>query len=242
MKRLLPLVIFLPSVFATAALAEPLRLLSTSPQFWATNVNASSQKVVSLTFDQGLRPGFWDWFGRDVLSPPSDLHTLLTPDKMTCTLEVRLDPGHVYVCALNGRGIPGVGFQTEKGVSLPPTFLVFQTAGNIAPQDAPPRVVRSVPQHGAAIDPRRVQSLTVTFDKPMDMKKHGLHMFENSNPVDLSKVQFAYSAAGSTFTLPFAFKASAQYRLELNDIHDIGFSAANRVPLWPAQISFSTGP
>lgn len=240
MKRLSLFALLLFSSFVAPAFADPLKLVSTSPQFWATNVNASSQKTISLTFDQKLRSTLTDWIGLDVLSPPSDLQTKYSADHMSCSIDVHLDPGHVYICALNGRGIPGVGFQTEKGFPLPPTFLVFQTAGNVAPQDAPPRVVRSIPQHGAVVDRGRVQSLTITFDKPMNPKKHGLHMFENNNPVDVSKVPFGYSPDGLTFTLPYAFKPSTQYRFELNDIHDIGFSAATRVPLWPVQISFST--
>ena len=40
---------------------------------------------------------------------------------------------------LNERGIPGVGFQNDKGISLKPTYLVFQTAGNRLAEDAPPR-------------------------------------------------------------------------------------------------------
>jgi hypothetical protein len=240
MKRSLPFAILLFSFLASRVFAEPLKLLSASPQFWATGVNAS-QKTISLTFDQKLRNNVTDWIGLDVLSPASDLQTKYSPDHMSCTIDVHLDPGHVYICALNGRGLPGVGFQNEKGFTLPPTFLVFQTAGNIGPQDAPPHVVRSIPQSGATVDHTRVQSLAITFDKPMNPKKHGLHMFENNNPVDVSKAPVSYSPDGLTFTLGYAFKPATQYRFELNDIHDIGFSATNRVPLWPVQISFATG-
>jgi hypothetical protein len=239
MNRLLLSAVLLFNSFAIDAFAEPLKLLSASPQLWATNVNAS-QKTISITFDQRLRSTLTDWIGLDVLSPPSDLQTKYSPDHMTCSIDVHLEPGHVYICALNGRGIPGVGFQSEKGIPLPPTFLVFQTAGNIAQQDAPPHVVRSIPQHGATVDRARVQSVTITFDKPMNVKKHGLHMFENNNPVDISKAPVTYSPDGLTFTLAYAFKPATQYRFELNDVHDIGFSGANRVPLWPVQISFAT--
>jgi Bacterial Ig-like domain len=223
------------------AFADPPKLVSTSPELWAVGINASSQKTISLTFDQPMRSGFSDWFGRDVLSPPSDLHTLIPPDRMTCNLEVHLTPGKVYICGLNERGIPGVGFQNDKGRSLPPTYLVFQTAGTPTPQDAPPHVLQSNPQYGATgIDARRVRSLSITFDRPMNPKKNGLQLFENNNPVDISKAPFSYSPDGLTFTLPYNFKPSTQYRFELNNIHDIGFSGANRVPLWPVQISFAT--
>jgi hypothetical protein len=223
--------------------ADPPKLASTSPQYWAVGVNASSQKTISLTFDQPMRSGFWDWSGRDVLSPASDLHTSVSPDRLTFTIEVKLQSGRAYICGLNERGISGVGFQNEKGLSLPPTYLVFQTSGTVATKDAPPRVLRAMPQHGATgVDVARVRSVSITFDKPMNPKKHGLHLLENNNPVDISKVPYAYSPDGMTFTLPYPFKPSTQYRLELDNIHDIGFSAVNKVPLWLAQISFATGP
>src|ERR1051326_8961944 len=152
MKRSFVFDLILFSLLPACAFAEPLKLLSTSPQFWAANVNPAAQKTISLKFDQRLRSTLTDWIGLDVLSPPSDLQTKYSPDHMSCSIDVHLDAGHVYVCALNGRGLPGVGFQNEKGFTLPPTFLVFQTAGNVAPQDAPPRLIRSIPQHGAIVD------------------------------------------------------------------------------------------
>ena len=226
--------------FATLAFAEPLKLVSTSPQFWATNVSVS-QKTISLTFDQRLRSTLTDWIGLDVLSPPSDLQTKYSADHMSCSIGVHLDPGHVYICALNGRGIPGVGFQTEKGVPLPPTFLVFQTAGTPAPDGAPPRVKEIIPANGGQIDPARTRAIVITFDQPMETKKRGLQVFENNNPVDISKLPFTYSPDGRTFTLPYNFRPGTQYRLELNSVSDIGFSRANRIPLWPVRVSFTTG-
>lgn len=160
---------------------------------------------------------------------------------MSCSIGVHLDPGHVYICALNGRGIPGVGFQTEKGVPLPPTFLVFQTAGTPAPDGAPPRVKEIIPANGGQIDPARTRAIVITFDQPMETKKRGLQVFENNNPVDISKLPFTYSPDGRTFTLPYNFRPGTQYRLELNSVSDIGFSRANRIPLWPVRVSFTTG-
>src|SRR5947209_15005551 len=108
--------LFTVSLFfcATLAFAEPLNLISTSPSSWAANVNYMTQKTISLTFDQPLRARFTDWIGFDVLSPPSNLHTTFTSDHKSCSIEVRLEPGRVYICGLNERGIPGVGFQNEK--------------------------------------------------------------------------------------------------------------------------------
>lgn len=229
-------------VFAASIVtAEPLKLVSSSPQFWATNVNAATQKTISLGFDQPLRGTMTDWIGLDVLSPPSDLQTRYSPDRTSCSINVHLEPGRVYICALNERGIRGVGFQNQKAESLPPTYLVFQTAGTPQPNDAPPRLVRSIPAGNAqAVDAAKQNSITLVFDQPMNIKRHGLHLFEGSAPVELSSLRYSYSSDAKTLTVPYSFKPGTQYRLELNNIHDIGFSSANRVPMWPVTISFST--
>ena len=90
MNRSLLLGFLLVVFFATLAFAEPLKLVSTSPQFWATNVSAS-EKTISLTFDQRLRSTLTDWIGLDVLSPPSNLQTKYSADHMSCSIDVHLD-------------------------------------------------------------------------------------------------------------------------------------------------------
>jgi hypothetical protein len=241
MNRPLRFGFLLVIVFATSALADPLKLVSTSPQFWARNV-ATNQKTITLTFDQRLRSTLTDWIGLDVLSPPSDLQTKYSTDHMSCSIDVHLEPGHVYVCGLNERGLSGVGFQNEKGFALPPTYLVFQTAGTPTVENTPPHVAKTIPANGAtALDPTKVRSVAVIFDVPMNIKKHGVHLFEDNQPVDISHVPFQYSADGKTFTLNYDFKPSKTYTVELNSLHDIGFARTTRVPLWPVQFTFSTG-
>ena len=234
--------LLLGTSFAGFALAEPLKLVSSSPQFWEANVNAASQKTISLTFDQRLRGKLTDWIGLDVLSPRSELLTTFSPDHMSCSIAVHLDPGHVYICGLNERGIPGVGFQNEKGIPLRPTYLVFQTAGTAAPDDLPPHVTKTMPPNGAIdLDPTKLKSMAISFDAPMNNKKHGLHLFEDKQPVDISRAPSQFSGDGKTFTLAYDFKPSKTYTVELNNLHDIGFSRTTRVPLWPVQFTFATG-
>lgn len=243
MKSYIILSASLFACFAPCATAEPPKLLSTSPHFWATNVSPTNQKTISITFDQRLRGTLTDWVGLDVMSPPSSLHTTYTADHMSCSIDARLEPGKVYVCALNERGIPGVGFQNEKGLSLPATYLVFQTTGAPAPDDAPPRTTTTLPPNDSQlVDSSKVRSVTIAFDRPMDIAKHGLHMTENKNPVDLSKTRFQYSSDGKTFALAYDFKPSSTYEFQLNSTTNIGFSSAKHVPLWPARLAFTTAP
>ena len=77
-----------------------------------------------------MRSGFWDFLGNDTLSPANKLRNAMGSDLKWFSLGVTLLPGKVYIMALNERGIPGVGFQNDKGISLKPTYLVFRTDGN----------------------------------------------------------------------------------------------------------------
>jgi hypothetical protein len=241
MRIYAPVLILLLSSALTSTLADPPKVVSTSPGLWATNVNAATQKNVSVTFDQALRAEVWDWFGRGVLSPDSNARPSFNSDRRIASLGVRLDPGKVYILALNEKGISSVGFQSEKGVSLPPTYFVFQTAGPSLPDDVPPRVLRSVPNNGApSVDSTRTSRITITFDKPMNPNKHGLHLYENNQLVDIAKSQCSFSGDGMTFAIVYRLKPATLYRVELNSTKDIGFARTTRVPLWPTVISFST--
>ena len=220
---------------------EPPTVVSASPGFWATGV-LTSTKLVTVNFDQTMRSGFWDFLGRNVLSPPTNYEVEMGSDLKSFSLHVRLEPGKVYIMGLNERGISGVGFQNEKGISMKPAYLVFQTAGNPAPGDAPAKVLATIPARGSRdVNPATTKGITVTFDKPMDSKKHGLHLLENKQAVAMKNVSYAYSSDGKTFTLNYPVKASTSYEVELNNNEDIGFASINRVPLWPYHFAFATG-
>jgi hypothetical protein len=226
-----------------SGIAEPPvpQLASTSPPLWAVGIDPN-QKQVSLTFDQQMSPAYTAWLGRSSLPPEVDINSTMSQDRRTLAVKVKLQAGKVYVFGLNEKSIPGVGFQNEKGLSLPPTYLVFQTVGKPTLEDTPPHVVKTMPANGAeAIDSSRLKSLAISFDAAMNTKKHGLHLFEDKQPVDISRAAFQYSPDGKTFTLAYDFKPSKIYMLELNNLHDIGFSRTTRVPLWPVQFTFSTG-
>ena len=219
---------------------DPPKIVSASPDFWAANVN-STLKTVTLAFDQPMRAGFSDWFGKGVLVPDSNSKTATSDDRRTFSLDVNLKPGSVYILGLNERGLSGVGFQNEKASSLQPAFLVFQTAGTPAPADSPPAVVGTIPTNGALqVDPSKTKTVTIIFDRPMDPKKHGLQLYENKNAVDVTSAKFQYSADGRTFVISYDFKSSTPYEVVLNSVQNIGFTSATSIPLWPVRMSFST--
>ncbi|MEP6956324.1 MAG: Ig-like domain-containing protein [Chthoniobacterales bacterium] len=228
-----------PGPSATPA-ATP-KVVDTSPKAWQVGAS-SSQKEISVTFDQPMMPSFTAWLGRSSVVPQVDVDSSISQDRKTFTMKAGLQPGKVYVFALNEKRIPGVGFQNMRGMSSPPYFLVFQTNGTPIPEDAPPRAVSTMPTHNAQqLDPSKLKSMSVTFDRPMKTDKHGLHMTESGKPVDLSTAKFQYSPDGKSFTLGYEFKPSSTYEFELNNTEDIGFVSAKRIPLWPVKLAFSTG-
>jgi len=242
MIRCLTFVVFVLLGIRFSLAFEPPRIVSTSPQFWEIGVSPSDQKTIAIAFDQIMRSGFWDFLGNDTLSPPTNYETAMGSDLKSFSLHVRLLSGKVYIVALNERGIPGVGFQNDKGISLKPTYLVFRTAGDPSPEDAPPHTLSTFPGNGARdVNPATVSAISVTFDRAMEPKKHGLHLFEGKQPVDLTKATFIYSADGKTFRLTYAFKSSTHYEVQMNSTEDIGFAATNRAPLWPVHFAFTTG-
>ncbi len=239
LRLLLPLTAVVAGAAPSPAPPAP-KITSTSPAFWAVNVNAAAQSKITLTFDQPMHPAFSAWLGRSSVAPEIDLNSTMTPDRTSVSTSVKLQPGRVYVLALNEKKIPGVGFQNDNGISAQSYYLVFQTLGTPKPEDAPPVLVRCAPANGATIDPAKTAGITLFFDKPMKPDKQGLHLFENNAPVDLSKARFAYSPDGKSFTLYCGFKPSTSYRVELNSVNDIGFASKNRIPLWPLQFAFNT--
>jgi len=220
---------------------EPPKITSTSPRFWEIGVSPSDQKQITVTFDQIMRSGFWDFLGNDTLSPQTNYEIAMGSDLKSFSLRVRLLPGKVYIMALNERGIPGVGFQNDKGISLKPTYLVFRTAGKPSAEDAPPHALSTFPGNGAQqVNPAAIRAIIVSFDRAMEPKKHGFHLFEGKQPVDLTRAAFTYSADGKTFSLTYPLKSSTHYEVQMNSMDDIGFTATNRAPLWPVHFAFTT--
>lgn len=206
-------------------------------------VGAGHGQKISITFDQVMSPAYTAWLGRSSLAPDIDLDTKVSPDCRTMAVTANLEPGKVYVLAINEKRIAGVGFQNELGFSAPPYYLVFQTAGTPAPAEAPPKVAKTSPPADAQqIDPTKQPSIIIEFDSAMKPEKHGLHLFEDDHPIDLSDARFGYSTDGKRFSIVYALQPFKTYRVEMNDVHDIGFRNAARIPLWPAKFSFTTGP
>lgn len=219
----------------------PPKIMRTEPDLWSVDVRPSMKKLL-LTFDQPMRPGFTAWLGRRSVLPEIQLSDAISGDRKTFEIGVELQPGKVYVFGLNEKAIPGVGFQTAAGISMPPHYLVFQTAGSAASEDRPPAVARTFPAADAIdVAPNSAPGIIIEFSMPMMTDSHGAMLTEGGKPVDLKNAKFSYDPEGTTFTLQHPLKSNATYHVELNSNRNIGFRSSNRIPLWPARFRFSTG-
>ena len=208
----------------------PPDLIETRPAFWEVGVNPGRVRRISLTFDQRMRPGTTAWLGRSSVLPELQMDDEISPDLRTFHLQVQLQPGRVYVFALNEKQVPGVGFQSERGVPWPRHYLVCQTAGTPAPGDAPPTLTRTAPANGEAeVDPSTVRAIELTFDKPMRTRTHGVLLFEADRPVDLTGTRFTWSDDGRTFRLSHPLRPGTEYRVQLNSTRNIGFATVHRI-------------
>jgi hypothetical protein len=97
----------------------------------------------------------------------------------------------------------------------------------------------TAPVNGGQLELSKSKAFTVTFDRAMNPKKHGLQLFEDKNPVDLAAARFQYSADGRTFTIAYDFKPGKSYEAALNSTQNIGFASPNGVPLWPVRLTFT---
>lgn len=236
---------FLSAVAGSAAAqtrGAPPRILESRPSFWEVGVSPVRVKRMSLTFDQPMRAGTSAWLGRSSVLPETRMEDEISPDYRTMYLGVELQPGRVYVFALNEKQIPGVGFQSSRGISMPRQYLVFQTSGTPSADDAPPSLARTAPSNGeTGVNPARPGGIELVFNRPMRRKTHGLILFEAGQRVNLGEVKFQWSDDGLTFRLPRPLLPRTSYRIQLNANDNIGFVSAQRIPLWPREFSFETG-
>ena len=226
-----------------AALRGPApQLERTDPAAWSTNVRPNLRRV-QLRFDQPMRPGFTDWIGRRSLMPDEfSLEDQISPDLRTQWMDVQLEPGRVYVFALNERGRRGVGFQNQQAVAMQPHFLVFRTSGPILFEHSPPEVVSTSPANNASdVNPAEFSGIAVTFDRPMMTDDHGFIIAVDGQLLRLDDTLFDWNEDATTCLLQLPLRPQSRYRVFLNSQRNIGFRAANRVPLWPIQFAFETG-
>lgn len=102
------------------------RIVASSPQPYAEDVPATTTEL-TVTFDQPMMDGSWSWTQRFEGANPQDMgKPKYDPDRRTCRVSVKLEPGKWYWVGINSPNHHF--FQTAARVSAEPYVLLFATA------------------------------------------------------------------------------------------------------------------
>jgi beta-lactamase regulating signal transducer with metallopeptidase domain len=111
-----------PDVVARAMTPEIVKLV---PSNGATDVDPAL-KAISVTFNMPMGGGMsWTGGGPEFPKIPEGVKPGWSKDKLTCTLPVKLEPGHKYRLGLNSRSHNN--FQSAGGIQLAPVVYEFET-------------------------------------------------------------------------------------------------------------------
>ena len=116
----------------TAALADDVTLESAPPAVMKTVPEAGADGVnpklteIKVTFSKDMQDGIWSWATLSKESFPNvDGKPKYLPDKRTCVLPVKLEPGKTYAIWVNSGKFDN--FKDTEGRSAVPYLLVFRT-------------------------------------------------------------------------------------------------------------------
>jgi hypothetical protein len=101
-------------------------VVRTTPQSGDTQVDAAAVKEIRVTYSKDMTDGSWSWSQiSDETFPKIDGKPHYAPDKRTCVLPVKLEPGRTYALWLNSGKFGN--FKDTEGHSAVPYLLVFET-------------------------------------------------------------------------------------------------------------------
>jgi prepilin-type N-terminal cleavage/methylation domain-containing protein len=75
-------------------------VMGTNPQAYANDVTPSLEKI-TVTFDLTMKDNSWSWTGGGETYPRTTGQPSYDPNRTTCSLPVRLEPGKVYWVGIN---------------------------------------------------------------------------------------------------------------------------------------------
>jgi len=117
---------------STVALADDVTLESVPPAVVKTVPEAGADGVnpklteIKVTFSKDMQDGGWSWATLSKESFPNmDGKPKYLPDKRTCVLPVKLEPGKTYAMWVNSEKFDN--FKDTEGRSAVPYLLVFRT-------------------------------------------------------------------------------------------------------------------
>jgi hypothetical protein len=162
-------------------------VVKTSPQAFRNDIEPSLSEI-TVTFNQPMTDESWSWTGGSETYPKTTGKPSYDPNRTTCVLPVKLEPGKVYWVGINSPSFQN--FKSERGSPAKRYVIVFATKdpnGNPTPipddlsaqakainenseRIKPPVIVKTSPQtYSDDIEPS-LSLITVTFNQPMTDK------------------------------------------------------------------------
>ena len=102
-------------------------VISTSPQAYANDVTPSLD-TITVTFDQKMKDNSWSWTGTGEKYPKTTGQPSYDPNRTTCSLPVKLEPGKVYWVGINSRIYQNFK-SAEYGAPAKRYVILFATMG-----------------------------------------------------------------------------------------------------------------
>ncbi len=228
-----------PRAQAADGAQGPPRIISTSPEVGATEVDPSLTEI-TVTFDRDMGEGM-SWTGGGSEYPKSpDGQRAHWRDKRTCVLPVKLYAAQYYRVGINSPSFHG--FQSAEGVAVSPSVIYFTTTGAsemLKRKMQIPRIVRLEPLNGANDVSPTVKELRVTFNIPMATSFSWTGGGQEFPGIPEGKKPY-WTTDKKTCVLPVELKPGSNYRVGLNSPSHKGFQSASGLPLEPVAYTFRT--
>ncbi len=217
-------------------------IAKTVPAVGATDVDPDL-KEITVTFDRDMTTGkHWSWTGNEkTFMPPTpqgaDVHWR---DSRTCVLPVKLDRGEYYRVGINSKSFHG--FKNANGDPAPCSVIYFTTRGaskSAQSRVRVPKLVKYVPENGAAEVKATVPALRASFDLPMGGGMSWVGAGDRF-PKPIPGKQAKWTRGGKTCVLPVQLEPGHSYQLGLNSEQHINFQSKWGVPLEPVEYHFQT--
>ena len=156
----------------------------------------------------------------------------------TCTLPVSLVGGAVYAVGINSPR--HTGFKDADGTPALNFGWAFATGG-YGPEEMPPSVVSTSPEHGTTdVDPD-LGTISVTFDRPM--RRHTwswVRQPQRGEYPGAPEKSPSFDEDGLTCTLPVLLGPDTVYAVSVNSYRHTGFKSRSGVPGLPFAWAFRT--
>ncbi len=133
--------------------AQP-RVMRTVPKAFADNVPASLGRICAM-FDQTMLDGDWSWTGGGDTFPKSAGKVFYDATRRTCTMPVKLEPGHVYWVGINSPSHQN--FKATDGTPAERYVILFATA---SADGKPTPIPEDLLQQAKAINGLAVKSVS----------------------------------------------------------------------------------